>query len=422
MDDGIPFSAWRRNLYVLWIGETLTIFGFTMCFPFLPFYLADLGATSFESQALWSGAMIASSAGFAAVASPFWGMAADRYGRKLMVVRAMTCGAITTGLMALVVAPWQLLILFILDGALSGTIAAAMTLVAVSTPRERLGYALGLLQTAVFVGISVGPMVGGVLADQIGYRPVFAVGSLMLFIAAGLALALTREAPVSGPQPETEVGQPARTVPLIAILLVGALPALVGIMFALRLATGALIPIMPLFVEKLADAGSPVASLTGLALGVSGFGSAASAIVLGRVADRIGHRLVLSVSGLAVAVLFIPLALVQAPWQLIVCNALLGVATGGIIPSAHALVTDLTPVNRRGAIFGVTSAAASVGGFIGPFGGSLIAARAELRLVILVVCVIMFSFAIWLTYALRTMSQEIAETPETSVGEAGSLS
>src|SRR5690606_32785466 len=144
------------------------------------------------------------------------------------------------------------------------------------------------------------------------------------------------------------------------------------------------------------------------ALGVSGIGSALSAITLGRIADRIGHRLVLSISGLAVTVLFIPLALVQAPWQLIVCNGLLGIATGGIIPSAHAIVSDLTPNNRRGAVFGVTSAAASVGGFIGPFGGSLIAARADLRLVFLVVGVVMFSFAIWLVYALRTMSQDIA--------------
>lgn len=408
VDSSAQHSFWRRNLYVLWVGETLTVFGFAMCFPFLPFYLADLGATSFESRALWSGAMIASSAGFAAISTPLWGMASDRFGRKNMVVRAMFCGTITTGLMGLVTSPWQLLGLFILDGALSGTVAAAMTLVAVTTPKERLGYALGFLQTAIFVGISVGPMLGGVLGDQIGYRAVFGVGSAMLLIATILTAVLTREHFVRDPQPEIDGSQPAPNLKMTAILLAGAIPALIGIMFALRLATGALIPIMPLFVEKLVSAGSPISSLAGLTFGVSGIGSAISALVLGRASDRVGHRLMLTISGLAVAVLFIPLAIVQSPWQLIVCYGLLGIATGGIIPSANALVTNLTPLSRRGTVFGVTNAAASLGGFFGPFGGSLLVARTDIRIVFIILGVIMCGFAVWLASALRSMPIEVA--------------
>ncbi|HEU5423006.1 MAG TPA: MFS transporter, partial [Nitrolancea sp.] len=254
-DDGAETIPWRRNLYVLWIGETLTILGFSMCYPFLPFYLADLGARSFASQALWSGALLAASAGFMTITSPFWGMAADRYGRKPMLVRAMFCGALTTGLMGLVVAPWQLLILFILDGALSGTVSAAMTLVASTTPKERLGYALGLLQTAVFTGISLGPLVGGVLADRVGYRPVFGLGSLLLIVAALLALTLTRERFVRAPRGQADDVSDGREARLLAIFLAGAVPAAIGILFALRLASAAVTPILPLFVERLSHTG-----------------------------------------------------------------------------------------------------------------------------------------------------------------------
>ncbi len=400
-------SYWRRNLYVLWFAETLTILGFTMCYPFLPFYLGKLGASTTGSQALWTGAMQASSAGCMALAAPLWGMAADRYGRKPMLVRAMVCGAITTGLMGLVMAPWQLLILFILDGALSGTVSAAMTLVAVSTPKERLGYAMGLLQTAIFTGFSLGPLLGGVLADRVGYRPVFGLGSLLLISAAVLALVLTRETfakPAPGPSEST---RGSRLGQLRVILLAGAMPAALGVMFALRLATGAVTPVLPLFVERIAPVGAPIASLTGLTFGVSGVGSAVASLTLGRGADRLGHRLVLMVAGLLMAALFVPLALVRVPWELVACYGLLGFATGGITPSALAIVTNLTPGERRGAVLGVATGVASLGGFIGPFEGSLLAATSNLRLVFLVSGGVMLAFTLWLGAALRP-SQSLA--------------
>ncbi|HUG15403.1 MAG TPA: MFS transporter [Thermomicrobiales bacterium] len=402
--------SWQRNLYVLWVAETLTILGFCLAYPFLPFYLVELGAESFESRALWAGAMSAASAGFMAITAPFWGMAADRWGRKPMVVRAMLCGAVTTGLMGLVVAPWQLLVLFILDGAFSGTVAAAMTMVAATTPRERLGYAMGLLQTAIFTGFSLGPLIGGVLADQIGYRPVFGIGAALLFLAAGLVITQTRE--VFTPARRSAGVEAARVLPLKVILMVGALPAAVGIMLALRATTGAMQPLLPLFVEDLAAPGARVATLAGLTFGVSGVGSAVASLVIGRASDRIGHRLVLIVACFSVAALFLPLALAQSPWQLIVCYGLLGVATGGIIPSAQAVVADLTPPERRGVVFGVTSAAASFGGFIGPLGGSLLATTIDLRFVFVASAAVMLVAAVWVTLALNAARAVVASAPE----------
>jgi DHA1 family multidrug resistance protein-like MFS transporter len=395
--------SWQRNLYVLWIAETLTILGFSLGYPFLPLYLEELGAKSFESRAIWAGAMTAATSAAMAVTAPFWGMAADRLGRKPMVVRAMLCGAVTTCLMGVVVAPWQLLILFILDGALSGTVVAAMTLVASTTPRERLGYALGLLQTAIFTGLSLGPLVGGVLADRIGYRPVFGIGGALLFVAAALVLTQAREEFKRAPRKREPADQRDRGPRLAAILSVGALPAVIGVMFSLRATSGAASPILALFVEELASAGAPIATLTGLAFGAAGVGSAAASLVIGRVSDRLGHGPILIASGFAVGVLFLPLALVTSPWQLIVCYGLLGVATGGIVPSAHAVVTNLTPAERYGVVFGVTSAAASIGGFAGPLGGALLATATDLRLVFLVSGAVMLATAAWLTFALRTL-------------------
>jgi DHA1 family multidrug resistance protein-like MFS transporter len=193
------------------------------------------------------------------------------------------------------------------------------------------------------------------------------------------------------------------------------MPAAVGATFALRATTGAVQPILPLFVEDLAAAGTRVASLTGLTFGVSGIGSAIAALTLGRAADRLGHRRVLVGSALAMALLFLPLALVQSPWQLIVAYGLLGIATGGIIPSAHAVVAGVTPTARRGVVFGVTSAAASFGGFLGPFGGPLLATTADLRLVFVACGAVMLVSTLWLALALRSpgaMAEAAAEPAE----------
>lgn len=400
MGEHQPAISWRRNLYVLWVAEVLTILGFTMCYPFLPFYLEDLGAESVRSQALWAGAMVASSAICMAITAPFWGMVADRYGRKPMVVRAMLCGAASTGLMALVVAPWQLLILFILDGALSGTVAAAMTLVASTTPRDKLGYALGLLQTAIFAGMSLGPLVGGVLADAIGYRPIFGIGFVLLLVAAGLVITQTREAFVRAPKVVTATGEGGTR--LAVILLGGGMLAAAGVMFALRATTGAVMPVLPLYIEDLSAGSSRIATLTGLTLGISGLGSALASVVIGRMADRRGHRLVLTASAGAMALLFVPMAFVGSTWQLLICYTLVGIASGGIIPSAHAIVADLTPVERRGVVFGISSAVGSFGGFVGPFGGALLVAYADLRIVFVVNGALLLVVACWVAVALRS--------------------
>src|SRR6266508_6049662 len=74
--------SWRRNLWALWFAQMLAIVGFSLRVPFLPFYLADLGAGSTDQQALWAGIVNAAGAGVMAVSAPFWGVISDRHGRK----------------------------------------------------------------------------------------------------------------------------------------------------------------------------------------------------------------------------------------------------------------------------------------------------------------------------------------------------
>ena len=143
---------WRRNLWAIWLAEMLAILGFSLRTPFLPFYLQDLGADSDSAAALWSGLINAGGAGVMAITAPFWGA----HRRPPWPASDVDPGDVrvdlTVGLMGFATAPWQLLGLRFMEGAFSGTVTAATALVAVSMPKDRLGYGLGIIQMAVFSG------------------------------------------------------------------------------------------------------------------------------------------------------------------------------------------------------------------------------------------------------------------------------
>jgi DHA1 family multidrug resistance protein-like MFS transporter len=390
--------SWRRNLYALWIAQLLTIMGFSMRTPFLPFFLKDIGADSFSSQALWAGAINAGGAIVMAISAPIWGIVADRRGRKLMVLRAMFMASITVSLMSLAASPWHLLGLRFLEGGFTGTVGASTTLIASTTPRQNRGFALGMMQTAIFSGSSIGPLIGGVLADQIGYRPTFIIAGLMILVSAVIVLTQVSERfERPAPAEAHETSGPSTR----ALMFGGAMLAMVGVMFALRTGNSAIQPIMPLYVQQLAGTAS-VATLAGLTLGVAGLTSAVSAVTFGRLADRIGHRRVLVPAAIGVALFYLPMAAAQEAWQLIVMSGLLGIAAGGVTPSANAVISNLTPAARRGAIFGFTASITSMGGFVGPLGGAAIAAAFDIRLTFIVISVLMALGSLGVLLAIRS--------------------
>ena len=397
---------WQRTLAALWLAQTLTIIGFSLRTPFLPFFVAELGARDLRSQVLWAGAINAGGAAVMAITAPLWGALADRYGRKLMVLRAMFAGSLTIGLMALATSPWQLFVLRLVEGGFTGTVTASTTLAASTVPKERLGFGLGLMQMAVFSGSAVGPLIGGVLADQIGYRATFALAGSLLLVSALLVFFLVEER--FEPPPRRE-GRRTGGSDTLRLLLAPALLGIVVSLFALRAASMALQPIVPLLVEQLAGDSQAVNSLAGLAMGVSGITSAVASVGLGRLSDRIGQRPLLLASGALAAATFLPLALTREVWQVVLLQALFGVASGGMLPTANALVARLTPEERRGTVYGFTTTASSLGAFVGPLGGTALAAALGLHAPFVAIGLALAATIAWVW---RTLPPEGSSEPQ----------
>src|SRR5436309_14214209 len=175
--------SWRTSLYITCFAQGAAMLAFGFVLPCLPLYLIEIGVTPESAVVFWSGALVTSTGVSLAIFSPIWGALADRHGRKVMVLRAMLVGGLIIALMGLVQNVGQFLILRILQGMFTGTIAAATALVASIVPRERLAASMGQLQTSVYAGISAGPVLGGVLAQVVGIRGTFFVAGAMLVMA-----------------------------------------------------------------------------------------------------------------------------------------------------------------------------------------------------------------------------------------------
>ncbi len=142
---------------------------------------------------LWTSIIFGANLLTAFIFSPIWGKLADRYGRKLMLVRSGISMAIIITLMGFATNHIYLLLLRLLNGMMAGFIPAAIALTATNTPKEKTGYALGILHAGSVAGTICGPLLGGLLADSFGFSAVFSYTGLCIFAATMMVIFLVKE-------------------------------------------------------------------------------------------------------------------------------------------------------------------------------------------------------------------------------------
>src|ERR1700723_4420107 len=179
-DDGTAF--WAPTLWVCGFGSLTTIIAMTLLLPFLPLYVEQLGVTDHAAIVQWSGVAYGATFFSAALTAPLWGWLADRYGRKLMLIRASLGMAIAMSLIGMAHTVWQLGAFRLLAGLLGGYASGSMTLGAAQTPKARSGWALGVLSAGIMAGNLVGPLIGGVLPPLIGIRSTFFLAGAVIFV------------------------------------------------------------------------------------------------------------------------------------------------------------------------------------------------------------------------------------------------
>ncbi len=359
-------ESWKRTLYLSWAILFSIAAGLGMFMPFLPLYVKDLGVTDPRAQSLWSGVLYGVAYFATAMLAPLWGTISDKYGRKPLILRTTLGISVIALLMSLVTNVYQLLVLRILHGMCGGTMPAFVALVAFSLPKDKIGQGLGTMQTALLGGNIVGPSIGGVLADWMGYRNVLLVMSFLMFVAGMLTLFFIHEPARDPAKARDRVFHNIKFVISSPNLRIVAL-ALFTTQFSLYIME----PILPLFIVSLHSAGNS-ATLVGLVISITGFATMLFAPYRGNAGDRKGHRNVLARSMFATGVVYMPQALVTSAYQLMPLRAVIGFFIAGIEPSAQSVIVKNTTDSQRGGVLGITHSVRLCGMAIGPFiGGSL---------------------------------------------------
>ncbi|MEO5794176.1 MAG: MFS transporter [Rhodoferax sp.] len=385
------FPHWQRNLYVCLFGSFTTGVAMTLLLPFLPLYLEQLGVQGHAALAQWSGAAFAATFLSAGLAAPLWGRMADRYGRKLMLVRASLGMAITMALIGVVATAWQLVGLRLLAGLVGGYASGSMVLVATQTPKARTGWALGTLSSGFMAGNLLGPLVGGSLPPLIGIRATFFLAGGVIFIAFLATCFLIKEQrPIRQVRPATAAGdQPPRASlwaqipdrrPVLAMLLTGLL---------MTLAHMSVEPIITVYIAQLLSPDGQVTWYAGLAMSAGALGNIVAAPRLGQLADRVGYHRVIVGCLLAAAVLLVPQAFVTDVWQLIVLRLLMGAALAGLLPSITSVIRHSVPAAVAGGMLGYATSSQYAGQVAGPLLGGLVGGHIGMRAVFLATSALM---------------------------------
>jgi MFS family permease len=366
MSDDLNSSPhWRRNLAVCVFGSFTTIVAMTLLLPFLPLYVEQLGVSDPAAIVEWSGVAYGATFLSAALVAPLWGRLADRYGRKLMLIRASLGMAVAMSLIGTAQTVWQLVALRLLAGLLGGYASGSNVLVATQTPRGQSGWALGVLASGIMAGNLVGPLLGGALPPLIGIRATFLACGAVIFVAFLATTFLIREdkRPPASRRGGDEPVALADRRPLYAMLSTGML---------LMFATMSVEPIITVYVARLVRDPAHVTLVAGLVMSASALGSILAAPRVGKLADRIGHWRVLTVCLVLAALLLIPQAFVTAGWQLVALRFLMGLALGGLLPCITAVIRHNVPERAAGRMLGYSISAQYVGQVAGPLAGGFV--------------------------------------------------
>ncbi len=399
---------WKTNLAVIWVSQLLSIAGFFFALPFGPYYIQELGVHDPARIKFWVALFGAAPPLSLAIFSPLWGVLADRYGRRLMLLRANFGAAVVLGAMSMVHSVEALIFLRLLQGALAGTMVAAQAMVAAYTPERHSGMALGSLSAAVYSGSMVGTFLGGVLAEYFGYRPVF-LASAMLLLSAGLLIFCgAREdfirpqtgTPERGKRPKRAFADLRHVWPIL--LLLGAMS------FARQFETS----FFPLLIQQMLGTLQGAALWTGSLSAIAAVAGFLAGIVFGRLADLFRPPKIAQIALVFAGVFMFFHGL--APTFLFVGAARFGMTfcAGGLDPLFQSWLARETPPEKRGAVFGWSATARSAGWFIAPLISGLVASGFGIRAIYFVgacLYVLLLPLILWVA---RQLAKDDSPCPE----------
>ena len=364
--------AWRRIVAAYWVTQLVESLGMSQVFALLPAYLRELGVPEADRIAfvgLFSSLVFL--LGLPLV--PLWGVWADKYSRKAVIVRSAVVEAVVFGLVAVAREPWQVALALMLVGLQLGNTGVMLAGIRDAAPRERLGVVIAVFGAASPVGFALGPIVAALLIDGVGLS-IAGVYAVAAALSVGTALLVG----LGTPEIRPDVVPTGSTIRLAFGAVRGVLAdrdirrlfVVYGVVF---LANQISRPYTPLLVEQLVGTGAGLASAIAVVIGLASMIGALTAPVAGWIGDRRGYRPVLLVALAAGAVASLLMPFMPHLVGLAAASLLLGAAVAIVGAMVFSLLATEVPPERRSATLNLVYLPLYLAGVVGPATGSALA-------------------------------------------------
>ena len=400
-EDNTKNTVWKKNLPVLWLGVFLCCASYTSCIPFLPVYLLrELGVAP-EEVNFWAGISFAVTFLGCTVMAPYWGALADHVGQRKMAIRAGYGLALSYFLTGACQDMYQLIGVRILCGLVAGFVPACMSMASSSLPESRMGWGMGLMQTAMASGSIMGPLMGGYMASWLGMRMSFYVGSLALFAATTAVMLVVKDMTILQ---KGDFSAISLWRDLKDSLCNKELRFIMFMFFMIQTCVMTIQPLITLYVGQLMGAmGDEAVKMSGVIFSLAGFAGILAAPFWGKRGQRYGFVRIFALVTFAAGFINLFQVFIQDVWQFAAIQFIYGLFLAGAVPNINADLTVVTDKNTRGKAFGLSTSANQFGGVVGPLlGGALGAVLATRYVLVATGCILMCMGAY--SYATRVRS------------------
>jgi MFS family permease len=319
-----PEEAWTRSLTILLTAIFIEEMGWSLTAPFLPLYIQELGITDPRQAALWAGFVVAPSMGISSAMTPVWAALADRFGSKLLLLRALAALAVANFAVGLVGDVRQLMMVRLFTSFFTGLVPLSYAIITSGAPQAKTAQSVARLQTVTIVASSMGPLMGGILVDRVGVRPGYYVATAMCVCGLLLVLLLFQSPERMGSAPTASPERGGLGGAILALL------PLAGILLLVQSIDRSFQPLIPVYAEELGGAAAGgVGFWSGLTVSLAGAAMAISANVMARLSRHHSPVKLLLLTLAAGALFCAPISQLRTVWQLTGARALLSLAVGG---------------------------------------------------------------------------------------------
>lgn len=364
---------WRALVAVFWVTSLVESLGVSQIFALVPTSLRDMGVPEADRLAfvgLFSALVFV--VGMPLV--PLWGVWADKYSRKAVIVRSAIVETVVFAGVALSQEPWQLALSMLLIGFQLGNTGVMLAGIRDVTPQRRLGTVIAIFGASGPIGFAIGPVLAGILIDGFAWS-VAGVFWLSAVLSAGTAILVTFGSREVRPEvvPQGSVLRLAFGAMrgVLADPSVRRIFLIFGVSFLANQMTR---PYLPVLVEGLVGTGPGLAASIGVVMGAAALVGALVSPLGGVVGDRIGFRRVLIAALLLGGGVLLLMPLAPGVAGLAILAVGLAASTATVSAMVFGLLAMEVPAERRSATLNLVYLPLYTAGIVGPALGAGVAA------------------------------------------------